>query len=51
MGLVASLTEELFILTEFEDLADVILADKAQGLPVHGPQDLAIAHYDGKQLP
>jgi hypothetical protein len=49
VGLMAMLTEELTILTKFEDLTDVFSADKAQGLPVHGPQDLAIELQDSKQ--
>ncbi len=49
LGLAAILVEEPTILTEFEDLADVFSADEAQGLPVRGPQDLAIKLQDGKQ--
>ncbi len=51
MGLVVTLTEEPTILTKFEDLADVFLADEAQGLLVHGPQDFAIELQDKRQPP
>jgi hypothetical protein len=49
VGLATTLMEEPTIPTEFEDLANVFLADKARGLPAHGPQDLAIELQDGKQ--
>ncbi len=51
VGLVATLTEEPTILIEFEDLAGKFSADKAQELPAHSLQDLAIELQDGKQPP
>jgi hypothetical protein len=51
VGLAAMLAKEPIIPNEFEDLADVFTADEAQGLPAHGPQDLAIKLQDGKQPP
>ncbi len=51
IGLAATLKEVPTIQTKFEDLVDVFLADKVRGLPVHGPQDLALELQDRKQPP
>ncbi len=51
MGLAATLTEEPAIPNKCKDLADVLLADEARGLPACGPQDLAIELQDAKQSP
>jgi hypothetical protein len=42
VGLAATLVEEPTIPTEFGDLVDIVLADKAMGYLSHSPQDLAI---------
>jgi hypothetical protein len=52
VGLAATLSKENpTIPTKIENLADMFLADKARGLPVHGLQNLAIKLQDGMQQP
>jgi hypothetical protein len=51
MSLAAMVNEEPCISSDFGDLVDWFLADRAWGLPADGPHDLTIKLKDSKQPP